>query len=261
MPYLNQLIKQMVPFTLKLGMIFLALCFLSWIGGSILFTSASNNLVAKQQRVMSVTGSAKKKVTPDSAQITLGKTLRGTNAVDLQTKAGTAVNTLTDKLLALGITAEEIRTSNYSVNPTYDNNGEVKGYEVNVSVEITLEKQNPQQKLLGDIITAGTQSGIDVVNGLNFYLSDYDQQVKDLQTAAIADAKANAEKQAQAAGTRLGAVINIGSNNYPYYYNGLAAPQATSAGKAEDVGSTPSVQFSAGQFDLQASVSVTYELN
>ncbi len=258
MNYLTSVVKQIVPFTIKLGMIFVALLLLAWIGSSIVFVSASNNLVPKSAQQMSVTGTAKKKVSPDSAQITLGKILRGTNASDLQTQAGTAVNTLTTKLKALGVKDEEIRTSNYTVNPTYDSANNVTGYSVNVAVEITLEAQNPQQQLLSQIITAGTESGIDVVNGLNFYLSDYDQQVKDLDTVAIADAKTNAEKQAQAAGASLGKVVNISNGSYPLYYNSLAP---TAASGAADSGAKSAIQFNAGQFDLQSSVTVTYELN
>jgi len=91
---------------------------------------------------------------------------------------------------------------------------------------------------------------------LYFYLADYDQAVKDLEDEAIADARATAEKRAQSAGATLGKVINISSGGYyPYYsLDGRASTLESAPTAASDI------QFSVGQFDLQASVTVTYEL-
>jgi uncharacterized protein len=256
MLYLKMLVKQLIPFAAKLGMVFIAGLMILWIGSMIVFSSASNELAIKSAREMSVTGTAKNKVSPDSASITLGKNLRGTDVADLQAQAATAINTLTAKLLETGVLSEEIRTNNYSVNPVYNDEGDITSYAINISVQVTLEKKNPEQELLTKIIVAGTESGVDEVSGLYFYLADYDLAVKELEDEAIADARATAEKRAASAGATLGRVISVSSGGYYPYYSLEGRAVAT------DSASAPSsdIQFSAGQFDLEANVTVTYEL-
>jgi uncharacterized protein len=253
---MQSLLKEIVPFTVKLGLVVVVglICFV--IAIQIAFASYSN-VIPSSSKEMPVSGTAKKKVNPDSAQITLGKNVRGNNIGELQTKAATNVNTLTTKLKELGVKDEQMKTSNYNLTPVYNKDNDITSYSINISVDVTLEKINPQDELIGKIINAGTAAGIDEVRNLNFYLADYNKVARELEDEAVADAKSLAQKRASSVGATLGRVIRVDfGGSFPYYYGremAASAPAATDSAKS-------SLDIKAGQVDLQTTVTVVYEL-
>jgi hypothetical protein len=258
MSYIGTLAKELVGFTAKSVIVFITAILLIIVGGAILLGNA-RNVVNGMPHEISAEGKATRKVSPDSASITLAKIIRGNNIAELQTKGADAVNQLTTKLVAAGVKTEQIKTSNYSLNPTYNTNGDVRDYEINIAVTVTLEKVNPQNELLNKVIQAGSDAGINEVRNLNFYLADADVVAKELEEAAIADAKASAEKRARAIGATLGKAIrvDVGSNG------GSPIPYATRAQTFDtmEAKAATDVNFNVGQFDLDKYVTVVYELN
>lgn len=259
MKSLNQSIHDLILFSIKTIIVFVFVILLAFIASSIFF-GGLNQAQDRAQQQLSVTGEAERKITPDSVSITLGKNIRGTNIAEIQTKAADSVNSLLDKLKNLGIQTEEIKTSNYNLNPVYDTNGDIKSYAVNVGVTVTLERKNPETTLVSKIISAATETGIDEVRSLNFYLANSNVVARELEADAIADAKSLAEKRASLAGARLGKVVNVSfGGGYPYPIYNERAVAADAAKPTADAGS--SITINPGQFDLKATVTIVYELN
>lgn len=257
MTLISQLVRESLTFTIKTLIVFIFGTILVVVAGAVVF-GGINQSVDRVQKQMSVTGTAERKITPDSVSITLGKNMRGNNIADIQDKAAKSVNSLIEKLTALGIKGEEIKTSNYNLNPVYDSNNDIKSYAVNVGVTVTLERKTPEAVLVGNIIKAATESGIDEVRSLNFYLADSDKVARELEEAAINDARALAQKRAELAGARIGKVININFGGaYPYLpmYDALRAEAGAKA-----IENTTNVTINPGQFDLKTTVTIVYEL-
>jgi len=262
--YLQELAKQLISFGLKLMLVLAAIILVVAIINQVINTNIRENNYAYAHE-LSVEGTAKIKVSPDSAEISLAKNIRGTNVSTIQTQASTAINKLTSNLNNIGIKNEQIKTTNYSLTPNYDLQNNVTGYAINVEVTITMEKTNPQDKLISQVIAAGTDSGIDEVRNLRFYLADQDNITKQLEASAIDDAKKVALKRAQDSGIKLGAVDNIMvGNNYPlpqYNYNQTSSSKAVGAPSAPiNPVQTPATVFNAGQFDLKINVTLTYQI-
>lgn len=219
------------------------------------------------KRTLTVTGTAKEKITPDSARITLGKNIRGKNPVTVQTEASTAINKLVTEVKKLGVAEEKIATSNYALTPIYNQKNDVESYEVNISVTVTLEKSNPKDEMPSKIIAAGTTAGINDVRGLSFYVSDQDELTKELQEKAIADAKDQAKKRAKAASIKLGKVLSIGGSDF-YYYDGTDRGESVGGGAGAPTAPVPDkedndgggVVINPGEYELQNSVTLVFEV-
>jgi uncharacterized protein YggE len=257
MVYLKQLVREVIPFSVKTAIVFVAALVLVLLGTTF-FVNRSSDAAVTKDRVLSAEGVARRKATPDSARINLGKTLRGKDPVALQTEAATAINKLTDELKKAGVKDEQMSTNNYTVSPSYDNVGKtVSEYFVTISLEVKLEKSNPNSEMINKVLTAGKTANVTDVNGLYFYLADQDLISRELEEAAIADAKSVAEKRAQASGAKLGRVVNVstgGSGAYPTTPPSVGRPAEDSAGGSGGLNVKP------GQIDLEFRVVLSYEL-
>jgi uncharacterized protein YggE len=209
-------------------------------------------------REITVDGTGKVTAQPNIAQITVG-VQTGT-----QSSATAAMNLLTQKFNAVvasvksqGIKDEDINTTNFSVNPSYDySNGQqtLKGFEATESITIKVRKLDS----VGTVISQATSQGANQVGGINFTVDDPNALQLAAQQNAIKDAKSKAEQLTKTLGVGLGRVksFNTTSNNVPrpFEMNSLSAPVAKDAG-----GAAPEVPV--GSQDITSSVTITYELN
>src|SRR5205807_2496709 len=119
-----------IPFFTVL-FIFLGLGFYTRFLGPIPFYV--NNITTTKNDLFTVDGKGEVSVIPDTATITLGVNKTSSTVEDAKNQVNTIINKITGDLKQLDIDVKNIQTTNYSVNPEYDYNGNqqnIKGYTV-----------------------------------------------------------------------------------------------------------------------------------
>lgn len=237
--------------------IFLGLFLFTKLSGPIPFFL--NNLQTIKSNMFHVQGTGKAVAAPDIASVTIGITQDAITIEEAQTKVNTIMNKIIDDVKKLGVEEKNIKTQNYSVYPKYNYLGrrdKIDGYTVSQSLEI---KVKPIEKV-NKVIDVSTNDGANIVNGASFIFSDElrnkleDKARKD----AVKDAKTKAESLANAAGLRLGRVIDVSEstqNTYPRPLMEKAlAPIGGGATESE-----PATTITPGENSVDITVDLTYE--
>lgn len=205
--------------------------------------------------LFTVSGTGEATAVPQTAKLSFSVVQQAASVEDAKEKVNKASNAINDKLKSLGIPEKNIKTVNYSVNPDYDyssNARDIKGYTVvqTVAVEITpVEKAN-------QAIDEATKLGANDVSGVQFVLDDdkKDELEQQAREIAIKKAKEKANRIANAAGIRLGKIVNVmeDNNQYPYMYDA----KMEAAGGV--IASAPT-QLQAGENTVKMTVTLYYE--
>lgn len=175
---------------------------------------------------LSVVGEGRVEVVPDTANITVGITVNNVASVEA---AESQINEINNNIIAslkdLGIPTEDIQTSNYSINPnyTYDERTQrIDGYNAQASVTIRTQEID----LAPQIVSRATEAGANQVNGISYSVDDPAKFREEARTAAIENAKQQAEKLASELGIKLGKVTNIVESSagspQPFYREAFA---------------------------------------
>ena len=204
-------------------------------------------------RTITVSASKSVKVVPDMAQFAFGVTNTDKDAAKAQKANTKAINDVISKLKKLGVDEKSITTSNYSMYPQYDysnNKQELTGYQVRTT--LTVRDQTIEDA--GNIIAQCVDAGINDIDYINFLCSGYDDAYQEALAEAVKATQAKAEAMAKAAGKKLGDVITIteGYQDTSSSYTNRASGSTMMA--AEDL------SFMAGESEISANVTVTYEI-
>ncbi len=226
----------------------LAACTTASAAGSAL--PATQNDAQPTQRTISVSGTGQVYLTPDMATVSIGVQTEGKKAARALEENSQRTAEVINTIRKFGIAASDIRTTNFSISPSYDYgpNGERLGiyYVVNNTVVVTVR----DLEVIGDLLDAVVQAGSNQIYGIQFDVSDRTSALADARRAAVADARAQAEQLAQAAGVQLGDVISITasvSGGGPVYRMAAMAEAA-------------SVPIESGQIALSVSVQMVYAI-
>ncbi len=162
---------------------------------------------------LSVVGEGKVDVVPDTAFVDVGVTVSNAPTVEaVQQQIDATNNKIIDAMKKLGIKKEDIKTSNYSVNPNYSyerQTNTISGYNGNVTISIKLKNTDLSAKAVEE----ATKAGANMVSGVRFTVDDPDKFRELARDAAIKNAKDQAKKLAQKLGIKLGKVVNIVESN------------------------------------------------
>ncbi len=158
---------------------------------------------------LSVVGEGKVDVVPDTAYVDVGVSFDNVSvAADAQKRLTDENNKIVTAMKALGIPAENIKTSNYSINPNYvyeSGKSRQNGFVGNAT--ITVKTSNIE--MAGKIIEAATAAGATQVGSARFVVDKPENYREQARDKAIANAKDQAQKLAQSLGITLGKVTNI----------------------------------------------------
>lgn len=203
--------------------------------------------------LFSVSGTGKATGISDTAFISAGVTKTAATVAIAQSQTNSSVNKIVEDLKNLGIAEKNIKTTNYSVNPNYDysrgGQNTITGYTVTQTVEINVAPIDIANKAI-DIATA---DGANLVGGVTFTFND--KTKKDLENKArveaVKDAKDKANDLANAAGIRLGKIIDVqeSANFEPRPYM-MAATAETKA---------DSTQLQPGENSIATTITLSYE--
>jgi hypothetical protein len=226
----------------------------------LIFSALLVPVYAEMESTVSVDSKITKEFMPDTVKIRFFVENSGLNINDIKQKNDKTVNAATSKIKAKLASNESIKTIAYNINNVYSYKDKVKifqKYEVRNGFEVKLKDTNK----ISDIIKIATDSGINRVDNLNFYIEDNEKICNELLKEATKTAKVRAQIVAEAAGSSLLKVKSINpycSLNTPaprVYYN--KAMMAMADGASEE--SAPQV-IESGTITTSASVSMTYYL-
>ncbi|MFN8233418.1 MAG: SIMPL domain-containing protein [Actinomycetota bacterium] len=117
-------------------------------------------------------------------------------------------------LAALGITKDDLATSNVSLWPVYGNSGtDITGYQASNQVDVTVHDVTKA----GEVIDAGVDAGANLTNGISFTMSEDNPALDRALADAVRDARGKAEIMASAGDASLGQVVTIVESRRPVY--------------------------------------------
>ncbi|MFA5126152.1 MAG: SIMPL domain-containing protein [archaeon] len=210
-------------------------------------------------KTMSVSGSVTKYVTPDKVDIVLSVETLDLSAQKSQSDNAVIADKVRKALSGIGVISSDIKTVSYSVNEDFEWNdytrkSESIGYKTVNQIQVTLS----DTAKAGTVVDAAVQAGANRVSSIAFGLSDKKElEVKKTALSeAATTAKTKAESIASGLGVSLGKVYSISESSYYYTPNYSSYEMAKDA----SAGSAPT-QVSAGDVEVTASVSVSFEIN
>lgn len=204
-------------------------------------------------RQIQITGTGSVAAVPDMATITLGVVTQGISGKDaLRANSDQLARVFAD-LAEAGIDERDIQTSGLSLQPDWDHNADrrqqplIVGYTARNGVTVRVR----DLEILGDVLDDVVSSGANQFNGLTFGVTNPTPLQNEARVSAVKDAEARATLLVTAAGANLGKVLNIseGGAVRPQMMRSMAMDMAESG-----------VPVAAGEVDLRASVTVTYEI-
>jgi uncharacterized protein len=172
---------------------------------------------------MRVVGTGSVTTTPDTARLSAGVTTEGTTASEAMDANAKAMATVIKALKDAGIASKDLQTEFVSVNPRYDDGGQViTGYSATNSVSVIVRGLS----VVGDVIDAAVAAGANNVSGPSLARDDQDKLYRHALEDAVADARQKATALARAAGVSLGAIRSLSESPQsvgPVMYGALAA--------------------------------------
>lgn len=158
---------------------------------------------------LSVVGEGKVDVVPDLATVQVGIVVANAATVDeAQNKINETNNKIVEAVEKLGVKKNDIKTSNYSINPnySYENNiNRINGYNGNANLNIKVRKLDN----LPRVISEATKAGANQVYDTQYTVENPANYRELARQKAIENARLQAQKIASSLGIRLGKIVNV----------------------------------------------------
>lgn len=217
-----------------------------------------NSVTTNKETLFTVDGTGEVSTVPDTAMVSLGVNKTASTVEAAQNQVNEIINKITADLKNLGVKDTDIKTVNYSVNPTYDYTAgrqKITGYSVNADIQV---KVKPIDKA-NSAIDIATNDGATNVGGVQFVVDDVKQ--KDLEEQArkeaISDAKEKAESISRSAGINLGRIIDVRESNQGGGVQPL--PYAIKTRDAMANEAAPATELNPGENKIIVNVTLSYE--
>ena len=209
---------------------------------------------ADQRRTITVTGTGRVSVRPDTADLRLGVTVTAATVESARSASSSTLAAVLARLKALGIDDRDLQTSIVSVSPQYDYSREgapprLSGYTFSNLVAVVVR----DIERVGDAIDAALTAGATNVDRIGFRSADGSAADREAREAAIADARMKAETFAAAGGVAIEAIAAIAEA-------ASAAPPIPLLERAAFSAKDASTPVEPGENEVTASVTVTYLL-
>ena len=166
-----------------------------------------------------VSGEGKSSRPPDEVIVQLGVETRAKTASRAGSDNADRMTAVRKALLALGLQESEISTAYYNIRmEMMGQSGRDTNYVASNSVQVDSRKLN----LVSRIIDASLQAGANNISSVQYTLSDTRDPMRRALASAVADARLQAEALAEAAGGRLGSLLEMNAQSQrviPYMEN------------------------------------------
>jgi uncharacterized protein YggE len=201
--------------------------------------------------VVVTTGEGVIKKAPDRAWVTIAAESRGKTPAEVQKLNADAMTAVLAKLKTAGLSGDAIRTSAYELRPEFDyanNRQTLRGYVVRNAVEARVDDLTK----LGDILDMSVGAGATSVSGIRFDLKDRAAAEQSALQRAVADARAQADTAAQAAGMKVERVVRIDVRRE----SSMPPPRPMMAMRAE-MAQSAETPIAPGEIEVRATVTMT----
>jgi uncharacterized protein len=200
---------------------------------------------------ITATGEGTASGAPDLLTVTLGVQTNGPTAHGVLETNNAEAAALIDKLKADGVAADDIQTTQLSLNPVYDESDHLTGYQATDTVTVRAHQRDRAGSVIDDAVTAG---GADSqVQSIEFSVADDGPLLAAAHADAVRQAVAEAKAMAAAAGVSLGALESVTDTSAPQ-----VTPFVTAGAAARASGAPPAVPVQPGTEQVTADVTVAY---
>ncbi|MDQ1370466.1 MAG: uncharacterized protein QOF20_2819 [Acidimicrobiaceae bacterium] len=188
---------------------------------------------------------------PDVMTLTIGVQSTAAHAGDALSANATRANAVIATLKSHGVANADIQTSQLSLYPQYDNNGNtIGGYQVTNTVTAKLHDVTKAGGAIDAAVAAAGDAGR--LQGVSFSFNDDSSLLVRARADAVAAAKTQAQQLADASGAKLGTLRSLSED----VTRSSPVPYAQAAGVA-DSAATP---VQAGSQELTVAVTAIWNL-
>lgn len=212
-----------------------------------------------REPVISVTGDGESSVAPDMAIVNLAVVKQAKTAREALDENNKAMNDVLTALKSGGIAERDLQTSGFSIQPQYNypqpvdgqqQQPQLIGYQTINSVTVRLR----DLAKLGAVIDQSVTLGINQGGEIQFTNDKPDAAIEAARKAAVADAVKRAKTLSEAAGVKLGRILEI-NENVP-----RAMPQPVYRATMMKEASDAAVPVQGGENNYNVSVTVTFAI-
>ncbi|API50854.1 SIMPL domain-containing protein [Rhizobium leguminosarum] len=212
-----------------------------------------------REPVISVTGDGESSVAPDMAVVNLAVVKQAKTAREALDENNKAMNDVLAALKGGGIAERDLQTSGFSIQPQYNypqpvdgqqQQPQLIGYQTINSVTVRLR----DLAKLGAVIDQSVTLGINQGGEIQFTNDKPDAAIEEARKAAVADAVKRAKTLSEAAGVKLGRILEI-NENVP-----RAMPQPVYRATMMKEASDAAVPVQGGENNYNVSVTVTFAI-
>jgi len=184
---------------------------------------------------------------PDVATINAGVQTEAANAADALAQNSQRMEQVIAALKRAG--GEKLQTRQVSLYPRTDERGETKGFVAQNSVSARAKIAEA-----GELVDAAVAAGANTVDGPVLERSDREKLYRDALAKAVEDARLKAEALAGAGKFRVGMVVSVAEQG------ASPPPEEFYAASASPVAKDAATPVEPGTQDVEASVSVSFEI-
>ena len=207
--------------------------------------------------VIVTTGQGVVRRAPDRAVVSIAAESRARTAPETQKLNIDAMTAVLEKIRALGIPAEAIQTTGYTLQADFQyQNGKQSliGYIARNQVEVRVDTLSK----LGDVMGSAVGSGATNVTGVRFDLKDRQAVEAEALRLAVQDARRRAEAAASGAGVKIVQIMRIDEQRDVDTIRPMAMMAAR--GPGSDIGMQAAVPVEGGQIEIQSRVTLTVRI-
>jgi uncharacterized protein YggE len=212
----------------------------------------------RREATIMVSGEGEAAIAPDMAVISLAVMRDAETAGEALSANSAAMAEVLADLKAQGIAEKDLQTTDFSIQPKYKQETRTDGtYEAPIIVGYTVSNgltvRVRDLAKLGEIIDRSVKLGVNQGGGISFTNDDPEAAVEAARKQAVEKAAAKAKTLTEAAGVKLGRVVEISENfarPMPQVY--AAAPMAKMADE--------SVPIASGENLYTVTVNITYAI-
>jgi len=208
----------------------------------------------KVQSLIRVAGEGEATAPPDMATIRTGVVSQAETARDALSENNAVMQRIMALLQEHGVAEKDVQTSSFHVSPVYKHDDEGRTEPKVTAYRVVNEVQVRVRNLasLGDVLDALVSAGSNQINGITFDVGDPAGILHEARSHAIRDAKSRADVYAQAAGVKVGRVLQISEQP-------IDVPRPMQLGMEMRAAAT-SVPVATGEQEFRVTVNVVYEL-
>lgn len=228
--------------------------------GAFLIVAINQKLnTATSTNTVSFSGEGKILAKPDVALVNVTVLTEAVTSQIAQTDNTKKSNAVIDFLKKQNIEEKDIKTVGYNIYPKYryypSRNPEIKGYEVNNTIEVKIRDLEKVSDILDGVVKAGANQ----IGNLSFQIDEPEKLKTEARKKAIEEAEKKAGELETELDIKLGRIINfmenVGGMPMPYYEYNMKAMSSTGGIGG---GGGPDVQT--GENEIIVDVTLTYQI-